>query len=306
MKKRLTSLLAFVGFIGMASVAWFSKTTLVLPPKTTPYDKLWKQVDSCQNKGLTESALKVIEVIYQKAKSESNGAQLLKALLNQSKFQNYKEENSLQKTIERFSQEAASNKLPVKQVVQSILAEAYWNYYSANRWQIQQRSKLEVKGNDLATWDLSAITQACLKNYLLSLSQADSLKQVKVDLYEPIIAGGTLDSRKLRPTLYDFLVHRAINFFKNSEAGVTRPAETFSINNPLYLDWHKTFLQTTLPQNTDSFNLNYFALKFLKDAETFHQNDETPNALIDLELERLNWVHKSVTLADKDSLYLQA
>jgi hypothetical protein len=307
MRRYLAPLMILVGFAVMTAGAYFNrKTGFFAGDKTQPYDKLWKRVDSCQNKGLTESALKVVELIYQKAKSENNSAQLVKALLNQSKFQNYKEENSLQKTIERFTKEAYENKFPAKPVIQSILAEAYWNYYQVNRWQIQQRSKMSVNGNDLATWDLSAITNACVKNYLASLNNADSLKLCKIELFEEIVTKGNLDSRKLRPTLYDFLVHRAVDFFQNSEADVNRPAVSFSINNVAYLSWHKNFLKTELPQNTDTFNLNYYAIKFLQDAEAFHAKDNSPDALVDLELERLNWVLQTSTLNDKDSLYLQS
>ncbi len=305
MKRHLISLLVIAGFVCMSAVAWLNNKPFTFSSKD-PYDKLWKTVDSCQNKGLTETALKIVDLIYHKAKTENNSAQLVKALLNQSKFQNYKEENSLQKTIERFTKEASENKFPVKPVIQSILADAYWSYYQTNRWQIQQRSKLAVKGSDLATWDLSAISNACVKNYLASLNNADSLKKVKVDIYEAILIKGNLDSRKLRPTLYDFLLHRAIDFFKNSEADVNRPAITFNVNNPAYLSWHKDFLQTNLPENTDTFNLKYFALKFLQDGEAFHAKDAAPDALIDLELERLNWVLHNSTLNDKDSLYLQS
>ena len=36
------------------------------------YEKLWKRVDSCTNKGLTKSALQVVDEIYAKAKEENN------------------------------------------------------------------------------------------------------------------------------------------------------------------------------------------------------------------------------------------
>jgi len=307
MKKHLLTLLTLGGFLVMTAAAFIShKNNGYLGDTTQPYEKLWKKVDSCNNKGLTESALKVVEIIYQKAKGEKNSPQLIKALLHRSKFESYKEENALQKTIERLEKEATENKFPASAVIRSIIAETYWNYYQNNRWQIQQRSKLAVKGNDLATWDLSAISTACIKNFLVSLSAADSLKSVKADFYEPIVTAGNLDSRKLRPTLYDFLVHRATDFFKNSEANVNRPAETFSMNNKSYMLWYKDFVDVKLPQNTDTFNLNYYALKLLQDAERFHAKDTNPEALIDLELERLSWVWQSYTLFNKDSLYLAA
>jgi uncharacterized protein YfaS (alpha-2-macroglobulin family) len=307
MKNRLITLSTLIVFVCMTVMAYVSRNTGILQADThEPYEKLWKRVDSCESKGLTESALKVVETIYRKAKAENNAAQLVKALLNQSKFQNYKEENSLQKTIERFTKEAAEAKFPVKPVIQSILAESYWNYYHVNRWQIQQRSKLSVNSSDLATWDLSAITTACVKNYLLSLEGADSLQKTPVEIYEAILTKGNLDSRKLRPTLYDLLLHRALDFFKNSEADVNHPAVSFSINDQDYLSWYKHFLDTNLPQNSDTFNLNYYAVKFFKDGERFHAADKNPEALIDLDLERLNWIQQNSILPNKDSLYLQS
>ncbi len=307
MKKHLLTLLTLAGFVVMTAAAYIhgNKSTY-LGDTTQPYEKLCKKVDSCNNKGLTESALKVVEIIYTKAKNEKNSPQLIKALLNRAKFEKYKEENALQKTIERLEKEATENKFPASAVIRSIIAEAYWNYYQNNRWQIQQRSKLEVKGNDLATWDLSAISMACVKNYLASLSAADSLKSIKAGFYDPIIVNGNLDSRSLRPTLYDFLLHRATDFFKNSEANVNHPAETFSMNNKDYLLWHKDFTDLKLPANRDTFNLNYHALKLLQDAERFHASDKNPEALIDVELERLNWVWENYNLKNKDSIYLAA
>ena len=45
---------------------------------------------------------------------------------------------------------------------------------------------------------------------------------------------GDADANALRPTLYDFLVHRAIDFYSNEEAGVTRPAERFVLDQDAY------------------------------------------------------------------------
>ena len=61
------------------------------------YETLWKKVDSCENKGLSESALKIVSSIYTKAKTENNAGQFVKAILHRMKFESYKEEFSLEK-----------------------------------------------------------------------------------------------------------------------------------------------------------------------------------------------------------------
>ncbi|MGZ3921157.1 MAG: hypothetical protein ACXVC7_12725, partial [Bacteroidia bacterium] len=63
--------------------------------KGDSYTALWKRIDSCEKKGLTESALKIVEVIYSKAKTDNNASQFVKAVLHRMKFESYKEEFSL-------------------------------------------------------------------------------------------------------------------------------------------------------------------------------------------------------------------
>ena len=97
--------------------------------KNDNYEKLWKRVDSCEQKGLTESALKVVNVIYLKAKTENNAPQFVKAILHRMKFESYKEEFSLEKSIFKLQDEVKDAKYPIKPVLQNILADAFWQYH---------------------------------------------------------------------------------------------------------------------------------------------------------------------------------
>lgn len=182
--------------------------------KNDTYDKLWKRVDSCELKGLTESALTVVNVIYKKAKLESNAPQFVKSILHRMKFESYKEEFSLEKSIFKLRDEVNEAHYPIKPVLQSILADAFWQYYQNNRWKFYDRTTtVNFKNDDIETWDLKAITNAVITNYKASLSNVDSLKLTKIDLYDAIINKGTTECRAWRPTLYDFLGHRALGFF---------------------------------------------------------------------------------------------
>ena len=42
------------------------------------------------------------------------------------------------------------------------------------------------------------------------------------------------DSEKYRPTPYDFLVFRAIDFYDQNDAGLVQPAERFSVSDYRY------------------------------------------------------------------------
>lgn len=152
-------------------------TTMINYAKGDSYDKLWKKVDSCERKGLSESALNVVEGIYAKAKTENNASQFVKAVLHRMKFESYKEEFSIEKSIIKLRDEANEAKYPIKPVLQSILADAFWQYFQNNRWKFYNRTTtVNFKNDDIETWDLKAITNAVITNYKASLSNTDRLK----------------------------------------------------------------------------------------------------------------------------------
>lgn len=286
---------------------YFTKPSEIMINKTDNYDKLWKKVDSCEGKGLTESALKVVEAIYAKAKTENNAAQFVKAVLHRMKFESQKEEFSLEKSIVKLREESELAKFPIKPVLQSILADAYWQYFQNNRWRFYDRSAvINFKNDDITTWDLKTITDATIKNYKSSLQNSDSLKRTKVDLYDAIIVSGTRDCRKWRSTLYDFLAHRALSFFMGSEPDISRPANRFTVNEDVYLKAYPEFSEATISNPSDSLETKYYALKLMQDLTRFHMNDKDPDGLIDVELLRLDYIFRESQNPKKDTLYFNS
>src|SRR6478752_2212670 len=57
-----------------------SKTVTMTP---FDYNKAWKEVQELDDKELPESALKAVNVIYERAKQDSNAGQLVKAVVHQ-------------------------------------------------------------------------------------------------------------------------------------------------------------------------------------------------------------------------------
>ncbi len=308
--KKLTTLALMLCASAIIALGFFSKTftkpqtEMFTINKGDDYAKLWKRVDSCQNKGLTESALKVVEVIYQKAKGENNAGQFVKAVIHRMKFESYKEEFSLEKSIFKLRDEAAEAKYPIKPVLQSILADAFWQYFQNNRWKFYDRTAtVNFKNDDIETWDLKAITNAVISNYKASLQNADSLKRTNVNVYDDVITSGTADCRAWRPTLYDFLGHRALIFFMSSEPDVSRPANQFNVNNEEFLKPYVDFVKLTITNPSDSLETKYYALQLMQDLTKFHQADAKPDALIDMELLRLDYIKNNSQHPQKDTLY---
>jgi len=277
---------------------------LVFPPGSS-YEKEWKKVDSLSNKGLYKSALDVTEGIYTKAKSQNNAPQLVKAIIHRMKFEQYIEEYSLEKAINKLSQETEQAKYPLKPVLHSMLAQTYWNYYSANRWKFDQRTQtVNFRKDDISTWDLTSIVDQVVKHYQWSLSSADSLKKTKLDIYDAVLET-EYDSKKFRPTLYDFLAHRALDFYMNTEPEITKPAYRFEISSEDYFQPYDVFMKYNI-SSSDSLSLKFYAVKIFQELLDLHSKDSDPSALVDADLRRLKFIRSYSTSEFKDSLYLES
>ncbi|MCD6066996.1 MAG: hypothetical protein K0S33_1822 [Bacteroidetes bacterium] len=302
----VSSLLISVGFLSNAYTKPKPMQTLVFE-KGSDYSKLWKRVDSLTNKGLTKSALEVVNGIYTLAKKENNAPQFVKAIMKKMKLESQMEEFSLEKSIYKLNTEIAGSKFPVKPVIQSILADAYWSYYQNNRWKFLNRSTtVNFKNDDVSTWTLNQLLSETIKNYRASLESADSLKRTPINIYDEILNKGTTDARDFRPTLYDFLANRALDFYESSEADVSRPANRFSMNDSVYYLPAKEFSTLEVKNPDDTLNLKYYALRLYQDLLAFHLNDAKPEALIDADLNRLSFINSQSKNERKDSLYLRA
>lgn len=277
------------------------KTTLV--NKNNNYEYEWKKVDSLIGDGLTKSALDVVNVIYEKAKAEKNAGQFVKAIIHQMKLQQDIEEYSLEKAIERLKSEVETAPTPLKNVLESMLAESYWQYYQTNRYKFYDRSTVAaVNDTDIATWDLYTIFSHVINHYQASLKNTELLKQTAINVYDDVLIEEH-SARKFRPTLYDFLTQRALDFYKNEEPNLIRPVNKFELDNPTYFSPYNSFSKMKI-QSTDSLSLNYEAIKLFQNLILFHINDKDPSALIDIEIKRLLFLKEKSTLDNKNSLFV--
>ncbi|HAS42393.1 MAG TPA: hypothetical protein DCS93_18085, partial [Microscillaceae bacterium] len=271
------------------------------------YKGRWKKVNGFLDKNLPKSALQEVEGIYKQAQKDNNSAQLVKAIVHKLKYVVMVQENDLVKSLSDLQTEVKNAKFPVKPVLHSMLGQIYWQYYRQNRYRYRNRtaSTKDFKQADLNTWDLRKITEETMLQYKLSLADADKLKKVKIDIYDDIIVKGNKAQRKLRPTLYDFLAHRAIGFFRSSEPNLTKPAYQFTLNKPEYLQDADAFARMKI-DSKDTTSYKFYALTILQDLIKFHINDSDLSSLVDADLTRLKFVYDHLTTNVKKDLYRQA
>jgi len=209
------------------------------------YKKLWFKADSLQSKGLPESAIEVVKIIYTKAKTENSTDNFIKAVIYKLKLEAEVSEDDYIKEIGDLDKEIAEAHFPAKPILQSMSAEIYWRYYQWNRYSFLNRTEtVDFVPSDIRTWDLRKLIEKVIQNYQLSLTNADSLKKTSINTYKAILVDDNVNYPEMRPTLYDFLANRAVDFFKNEEPGLINPVNRFEIDNEMYFEPFDKFMNT--------------------------------------------------------------
>ena len=245
-----------------------------------------------------------VNKIYEAAKKEGNDVQVIKSLLYQLNLnQNIQEEANV-KNIATVEKEISLTKQPAKSILQSISAEMYWNFFQQNRWKIYNRTKTEnFTKTDIQTWTADDFHKKIGELYLASVKEEKLLQQTKLDQFDPILIKGNV--RYLRPTLYDLLAHEALQYFKSDERDISRPSYAFEIKDEKAFAPAAEFI-THKFINKDSASLHYKALVIFQKLLAFHAADAKPDALIDADINRIEFVKQYGVMNNKDELYIRA
>ncbi|MBX2846356.1 MAG: hypothetical protein KTR13_09095, partial [Saprospiraceae bacterium] len=269
------------------------------------YEAQWKEVERFEREGLPKSALEVVDRIFAQAKLEQNPPQIYKTLIYQSKYALQLEEDAQLNIVNTFKEEIEAADAPTKQLLQSTLADLYWQYFNANRYQFLNRTATaNIDLEDFRTWDLNKIFEESAALFDTSLQPATMLQQIALEDFDAILSEEE-GSKTYRPTLYDLLVHRALQFYKNDQNTLNRPSDQFEITDEKALGPIQEFLKYA-PKTTDAEANKLKAIQLYQQLITFHQNDAEPDALIQIDLERLEFVRAHLRSDRVEELYESA
>ncbi len=269
------------------------------------YNKEWEKVESLEKKGLTKSALEATVNIYKLAAKEKSDGQQIKSCMYQIKYRDMLEEDSRENNIFFLDTLINEAQTPVKNVLLSMQAEMFWAYFQQNRWKFYNRTQLvQENSKDISTWSLEKLHETIGRLYKASILNEKDLQIISLDNLDPIIDKG-VNTRHLRPTLFDFLAHRALAYFQNDEVEITRPAYYFTLNDEKAFLPASQFTRTNF-YTKDTSSLHYNALLLLQRILKFHLNDKNPDALIDADLIRLEFMYRKSILPNKEKLYEEA
>lgn len=266
------------------------------------YDKLWTKVEKLEIEGLPKSALKIVEEIYEKGEKNDNSPQIIKALFYKSKFSLTLEEDTQLKIINSFKKQISKSNFPTKNVLQNVLANLYWQYFNQNRYRFYNRTKTTTKVdvNDFRTWDLTTLFEEIHRYFKASLKNADQLQNIEITAFATILQIGK-DAKVYKPTLFDFLANNSLEFYKSSETSMTRPSYQFTIDNPSFLGDANTFSTLNI-SSKDSLSLQLNALKVFQKLVDFHLKENNKNALAEIDIQRLNFMHLHANFDEKESI----
>ncbi|WP_271782896.1 alpha-2-macroglobulin family protein [Aquimarina algiphila] len=270
------------------------------------YQNDWKKVKAFDQQGLPKSAVELVEAIYSNAKKENNDNQVIKALIHKAKYMLTLEENAQLTIIKDLKNEISQSVFPKQNILESILANLYWQYFQQNRWKFYNRTQTseKVDEEDFRTWDLETLFAEVHTYYQKSLQNGVLAQQTELKKFDEILSTSS-GSKKYRPTLYDFLTHNALDFYKTSETNITKPAYAFAIDDKKYLQEHTTFSSLKI-ETKDSLSLQFNALKLFQNLIQFHKKDTTPEALIEVNIERINFIYQNAVFNDKEAILLES
>lgn len=269
------------------------------------YDKLWDEVEKYELEGKFKSAAEVVDKILKKAERSDEGAQLVKSFIYKSKFALLLKEDAQQKIVLELRAYIDESDFPTTAILQSVYAGFLEQYLSQNRYKIRNRTQTynSRASDNFEVWDINALAEKIGSLYQKSISDEERLKEISIDDFEAILtSSGT--SSKYRPTLYDFLAHRALDFYKIDRVYTNRPKERFLLNTPILFEPTEDFAFDKF-YTLDSVYSNRNAIRFYQKLESLHQNKDTL-AYVDIVLQRLKFMKNNSIVDYKDSLYFDA
>ncbi len=282
----------------------------MLPPEfrnsitgNDPYKEAWVRVNKLLLDGLPKSAEKVVDSIYEDARHNNRRLYAIKAQLYLLQIHHETSEKSDSVSIAESESFAAMSPFPYNAIWKNIEAQMYWNYYAENRYEILERSKLNKPGPDFEFWDAATFFDKISSLYMESLRDTALLKSINITDFNLILYKGK-NTATLRTNLFDLLAFRALEYFTDDEKDIVKPAEQFVINDDAYFGDASAFVRLNI--NATDHSPQWFSLQLYQQILRLHKDDAGKSALIDADLQRLEYVYRYTTLANKEEHYIAA
>ncbi len=267
------------------------------------YTEQWKLVDEAMRDGKPRTALELVENIYKRARRDRLDVQIIKSACYRIALRAETNDAGDSLLIADLHDEIRAAEAPVKSVFQSLLASLYWNYYQSNRWEISGRTIVgDAPDADFRTWDASTFFDTTRSLYFASLEPAGILRNAGLKRYSDALHAADSRDAHYRPTLYDVLAHRALEFLQNDETNLPRATAEFEVTTLDAIAPADRFVKHSFP-TPDEGDARYGALLIYQSLLGSHLGDMDAEALVDLDLQRLDFARRLTLHEDKDTAW---
>lgn len=287
----------------------FLVISTIMSQAQTNFKGEWDKVEKLLIEQKNKDALLIIDQIKQNAFEENNAEQYIKALFIYTRANAPLDEKADVNNIKLFEKELPKLKFPSKQIVHNLIANLYYQYYQNNRWNIMDRTEVtDIKDLqdpfDIETWTNKMFFTKIKEHYTAALTETDKMLLIPITKFPALIEKG-INAETLRPTVYDVLIHDAIDFYSSDEIEITKAADFFEIRDEKYFDLADDFIK--IPNDyRDIFSTKSIALAYYKNISEILMQSQQYEALADVECARLAYVYANYNGKNKENLYKQA
>jgi hypothetical protein len=267
---------------------------------------MWKQVEDAISKGLPKTAAEQLQSIYQQALEDKAYPEATKAIAYKIVLEGQVQGGDPSERIKQLRPIIESSPAEMKPMLHALQGTWYWSYFLQNRWQFANRTATTTApSDDFTTWDLKRLFEEIDQEYSLALEDGASLKAIPIANLDALLEKGNVPD-SYRPTAFDFLAHHALAFYAAGEQAGTLRQDAFEIDasSPVlgsldeFLGWK--------PETKDEQSTKLRAIQLFQDLLNFHRNDADPSALLDAELQRLQFAYNMSVGEEKTDRYQSA
>ncbi|QDT07956.1 MG2 domain protein [Rubripirellula lacrimiformis] len=269
-------------------------------------DVKWKSVRQAIDQGLPQTAIDRLDPMIDRFRADGNVDAAIHAVCWKITLEGQIEGNKPEEKITRLREEIEKSSAEMKPVMEAILANWYWQYFSQNRWRFAQRTETaQSPSDDFTTWGLDRILSEVDAHFQTALSAADALQTTPVGQFDELLEPGTAPT-SYRPTLYDVLVCNALDFYSAGEHAATQVRDAFEVSadGPIFDD-RDAFLAWQ-PETDDQDSALLRGVQLYQSLIRFHQADADPSALLDADQSRLTFGNNHAFGEDKDQRFRSA
>ncbi|WP_146582299.1 alpha-2-macroglobulin family protein [Neorhodopirellula pilleata] len=285
----------------------------------------WKPVSEAINRGLPKTAIAELDKILKESIAKEQNALTVRALATRATLDGQLEGRDEIHRITRLQSELETAPAPTRPILRAILANWLWGYYQQNQWRFRDRTEIDETGvqdaandadeaieplpirsaEDLATWSRQKIIAQATLMFQAALADEAVLQNTPIATYDDLLVGGNAPE-EYRPTLWDFVVSDAIEFYRDADETYAGPANEFELPcESAIFDDTDQFLAWDVP-NTDTQSPLHRATRLYQQWIAYHTKKGNQAARLDADLHRLQFAAEEAIGECKDERYLEA